>query len=376
MVFLPDDWQQTDTPAAVPCEATTDTANGASALRSPDAPPEAEEGFDFYGLTVAVEGHPAELVDQLRRDFAFFRRRAAVASADVRVEIRLEEPPWECVPALPASVFTPRNVSFTDGVTTYLDYFGRGLAVLDRRDRSCVVHCPDPDLAHEIAYLFLLSTVGQHLDARGLHRVHALGVSHRGQGILLLLPSGGGKSTLALELLSRPGFFLLSEDTPLVDRRGRLLPFPLRLGVRPEERPEIPPQYLRTVRRMEFDPKTLIDLEYFRGRIGDVVPAKVLLVGERNSGAVSAIVPTSNPAAFRALVKYMVVGLGVYQGLEFLLERGAWELAGQSGVVASRTASALQLLARVRPYRFVLGRDRDRNTRTLLEFLARGNGVA
>ena len=126
---------------------------------------------------------------------------------------------------------------------------------------------------------------------------------------------------------------------------------------------------LRTVRRMEFDPKTLIDLEYFRGRIGDVVPASILLVGERNSGAVSEIVPTSNPAAFRALVNHMIVGLGVYQGLEFLLERGLSELAGQSGVVASRTASALRLVARARPYRFVLGRDRALNTRTLLEFL-------
>lgn len=369
-MLLPDDWQQREAPPALPCGASWAGDNGAAPEAVPDAAPTGHQRFDFYGLTVDVTGHPPELADQLRRDFVFFRRTGTTMPADVRVEVRLEEPPWDTVPALPASVFTPRNVSFTDGVLTYLDYFGRGLAVLDRRDASCVVHSPDPDLAHEIAYLFLLSTIGQHLDTLGLHRVHALGVSHHGRGILLLLPSGGGKSTMALELLSRPGFFLLSEDTPLVDRRGRLLPFPLRLGVRPEQRPDIPAEYLRTVRRMEFDPKTLIDLDYFRGRIGDVVPASVLLVGERNSGATSAIVPTSKPAAFRALVKYMIVGLGVYQGLEFLLERGPWELVGQSRAVASRTTNALQLLARARPYRFVLGRDRERNTQTLLEFLA------
>jgi len=117
------------------------------------------------------------------------------------------------------------------------------------------------DLLQEIAYLFILSTVGRYLDSQGIHRVHALGVSYQNRGILLLLPCGGGKSTMALELMRRLGFSLLAEDTPLIDRRGRILPFPLRLGIRPEQETEIPAQYFRTVNRMEFDPKTLIDIE-------------------------------------------------------------------------------------------------------------------
>ncbi|MGH7806575.1 MAG: hypothetical protein ACRENT_00610 [Thermodesulfobacteriota bacterium] len=102
----------------------------------------------------------------------------------------------------------------------------------------------DHDLLHEIVFLFILSTVGQYLDARGLH---ALGVSYNNRGILLILPSGGGKSTLGLELMRHPGFLLLGEDTPLIDRRGYILPFPLRLGVRPEQDTGIPSQYLRSI---------------------------------------------------------------------------------------------------------------------------------
>jgi hypothetical protein len=83
-----------------------------------------------------------------------------------------------------------------------------------RRNRHCVVYGTDLDLVHEIAYHFILSTAGQHLNSRGLHRVHALGVAYRERGILFLAPSGGGKSTMALELLRRPGFTLLGEDTP------------------------------------------------------------------------------------------------------------------------------------------------------------------
>ena len=213
------------------------------------------------------------------------------------------------------------------------------------------------------AYLFILSTVGQYLDSRRIHRVHALGVSYKRKGILLLLPSGGGKSTMALQLMRQPGFLLLGEDTPLVDRHGRILPFPLRIGVHPEQETGIPPEYLRTVNRMEFDPKTLIDIEYFKDRLGEPVDPGLILVGERNLGDVSEIVPLARHRAFKAMVKYVIVGLGVYQGLEFLLERGLWKLLGNGSVAASRVYNSLRLLARAPAHRFVLGRDKKRTAR-------------
>src|SRR5204862_3607034 len=126
---------------------------------------------------------------------------------------------------------TPRNICFHNGKLSYIDYFGRGLVVFNRQALRCTIYGTNRELVHEIAYLFFLSTVGQYLDQRRLHRVHALGVSYRGRGILLLLPSGGGKSTMALKLLSHPGVLLLGEETLLIDRQVRILTFPLRLCV-------------------------------------------------------------------------------------------------------------------------------------------------
>ena len=173
---------------------------------------------------------------------------------------------------------------------------------------------------------------------------------------------------MALQLLKHPGVLLLGEDTPLIDRHGRIWPFPLRLGVRLGQQTGIPPQYLRTVQRMEFDPKTLIDIEFFHDRVGKEVEPVAILIGERNLGDVSEITPLARYRALRSLLKYVVVGLGVYQGMEFVLERGVREVFGKGEIAASRLYNSLRLLARAPAYRFVLGRDTTKNFHTLLKF--------
>jgi hypothetical protein len=326
------------------------------------------ERFNFYGFIVDVSSTYPSAVEEVRRDFSYFRMSPGGEPAQVQVQMYFTPPPYTELPSVPASFSTPRNVCFRNYPITYIDYFGKGLVIFDRKEKQCVVYATDPDLIHEIAYLCILSMVGQYLDRQGIHRVHALGVSYQNRGILLLLPSGGGKSTIALELLRQPGFLLLSEDSPLIDRHGLIYPFPLRLGVRPDFETGIPPKYLRTIRRMEFDPKTLIDIEYFAGRLGTIVEPNLIFVGERNLGEVSKISPLSCISAFKALFKYMVIGLGIYQGLEFLLERGLWDVLGKGGLVTSRLYNGLRLLSRSSSYKFILGRDTEKNCQTFLEF--------
>ena len=328
--------------------------------------------FEFYGLGVDISSTDAALIDQVRRDFVYFHRPERGGTEHFALRLHVDPPSYAGLPTIPAAFLTPRNVCFRDTTRTYIDYFGQALGVFERDARTYDVTSTDTEMLHEIAYLFLLSTVGEHLDAHGIHRLHALAMSHRGRGLLLALPSGGGKSTMALSLLAQPEFKLIAEDTPLIDRQGRILPFPLRIGVRPEQKVDVPPQYLRTVNRMEFDPKTLIDLEYFRDKLGSgpTDPA-ALLIGQRNLGEVSRIEPLPRRKALRSLVNHLIIGLGVYQGMEFLLERGVHEVAGRLGVAASRLYNSVQLLRRAPSYRFVLGRNRQQNLDTLLSFVAR-----
>ncbi len=333
------------------------------------------ERFDFYGFQLELASGREDLVKEVARDFAWFVTAAeSGVPAAMRVTMFGEPPAYSQLPAVPASVITPRNVSFRYGDISYVDYFGRGLAIVDTKRGTCEIYGTDFDLVREIAYLFTLSTVGEYLDSIGLHRIHAMGVNYRGRGILLLLPSGGGKSTMTMALLRHPDFTILSEDTPLIDSTGRMHPFPLRLGFRSDGGSEVPESQRRTLNRMEFEPKTFVDIDFFRHRMSEPVEPALLLVGERNLGGESKIVPLSRRRTLKALIKYLVVGLGVYQGLEFLLERGLWEMTGKAGVAASRMRNGLRLMFKAPAYKFVLGRDTALNATTLIEFITHRYG--
>lgn len=328
-----------------------------------------EQSFDFYGLSVRVVTDDEHTATSIHRDWKYFTTAGAGAAATIEIRLHLDTPPFDAMPVLDAAMITPRNVCYrTDGLE-FLDYFGRGLVTIDRATGKVEAWATDPDLLREIVYLFLLSHVGQHLDGIGRHRIHALGITFRGRGLIVMLPSGGGKSTLALRLLERPDIDMLSEDTPLIDSRGTLHPFPLRLGVRAGNEPPIPAEYMQTVKRMEFGPKTLIDLDYFGGRVAPPTPIAAVLIGARSSGTSSGIDPIPSRAAFGDVLANLVVGVGVYQGIEFVLQSSWWELFYKVRPAFSRLNCGLQLLRRADAYRFTLGRDPEANFASLEQFL-------
>ncbi|MGH7336591.1 MAG: hypothetical protein ACREI7_03350 [Myxococcota bacterium] len=332
----------------------------------------AELTLSFHGVGVAVASDDSELLDAVRHTFAYFA--AAAEPIELRIEHRSAKPDYDALPELTRSVATPRNITFfADGVN-YIDYFGRALNVYDARRGLARVTTDDPHLAREIVYLTVLSRVAERLAARGIHRIHALGLELGGRAALVLLPSGGGKSTLALSILrdADNGLRLISEDSPLVRRDGWLLPFPLRIGVHPQNLPEgIEARFTRFERRMEFEPKVSIDVTLFADRLArEPVPPGLILLGRRTTARDSRIVPVAKRRVTRHILMNSVVGIGLYQGLEFILQRGLGDVAAHAATALSRSRGAFQLVRKSRVYEFVIGRDRRLNFETLLRFLA------
>jgi hypothetical protein len=326
--------------------------------------------LDVHGLRFEVRGWP-EVAAEVLRDFLWFDA-ADRGAADVVVEIEQGAPRWNSYGELTAAFITPRNVVYQNGSRTILDYFGRASAELDRAAGRIVIRSEHPHLAHEAAYLFLLSRTGEHLDAIGLPRLHALALAGPRGAICVLLPSGGGKSTLAVSALRDERARLLAEDTPLLDSGGRVHPFPLRIGVNPTDAGRLPPGSVRRIERMEFHDKLVLDLDGFRDRV-EAEPQLLsdLVVGQRSLGREGRLERIPRRAATGALLREGVVGVGVYQGMEFVLQRGMRDVMGKAGEALTRARCCAAAARHARVWRLTLGRDHASNWAALSQLLER-----
>ena len=302
----------------------------------------------------------------LQQDFAFFR---SDEPASVVIDLTEADPPSDGLPSGDAIAYTPRDVAYRQGHLRYIDYHGQALGVQDTRTGNYKLYSRNLGLLDEAAYLYLISQIGRYLDGRGIHRIHALGVTIEGRAVLVLLPMGGGKSTLALELLKSPDVRLLSDDSPFIDRKGILHAFPLRVGLLPGSENTIPPEHRRVIDRMEFGPKHLVNFSYFRDRVQASARPGLVLIGARTLSPTCSIEEINGFAALKACVVNSVVGMGLFQGLEFLLKSTPWGFFSTGGVALSRLRNCIELLRKSEGVcRIHLGRDLELNARTLVEY--------
>lgn len=325
--------------------------------------------FDVYGVTVAFDSTDPRLASNLAEDFEFFRVEHLNAPPDLSLYLHQSRPPYEHAPNKPAAVYTPRNVSFQDAGRTYIDYSGRALGIFDTAKGILDVFSEDEGLLYEVGYLFLLSQLGERLDRRNLHRIHALAVSVRERAALVLLPMGGGKSTLMMHLLSDPRAKFLSDDSPLVNRKGELLAFPLRIGILPGSETLYQSEQLRTIQRMEFGPKLLLRHEFFADRVVSHAKPAFIFLGRRSLSDSCVIYSTTRWAALRALIPNCVIGLGLFQGMEFVFNRGSGEILHKAVAAFSRLRNCISLVRRSSTYTVILGRNLEKNAETLLAFI-------
>jgi hypothetical protein len=324
--------------------------------------------FDIYGLRVEIGGDWPEVIEDVRLDFAWFARPDATGPADVVLRVERRAPSFDSFGEITASYITPRNVVYQRNGRRIVDYFGRAICVVD--ETGVTVQGEERHLVHEAAYLYLLSRVGEHLDLTRRPRLHALGLTSGDGAVAVMLPSGGGKSTLALRALQADGVRILSEDTPLIDRRGRLHPFPLRIGINATDADRLPADHVRRIERMEFHPKLVLDLDRFADRIErNPQPLRHLVVGRRSLGTEARLEPLPRRGAAGVLLREAVVGVGVYQGMEFILQRGPRDLMEKAGIVGTRALCCAGGLARAQTWQLTLGRDHERNWAALAPLL-------
>jgi hypothetical protein len=332
--------------------------------------------FQVYSVEVELAGPEMENVVQ---DFSYFQGAPDLPQREPKHRIRLSRlgrrPKAGDLPPVAAERVFSDCVSYRSGERLYFEYSGAVLVVRRQAGATeATLISADPHLSHELAYLCLQSELGRYLDRQGLHRVHALGLGlPSGKSALVLLPSGGGKTTLAVELLKLGAGVMLSDDSPLIDRRGHVHPFPLRMACKPEA--DIPEEWRAQAtefRRRKFGSKLLIPTAAMPKACLPVPgasfrPGYVLLGLRHGAGEQPALRLLSRGKGGYPFFRDMVVGLGLPQVAELLLTHGPRSLPGLVPAAASRALAALAHIARAQVWELQLARDSALNAR----FLAR-----
>jgi hypothetical protein len=127
---------------------------------------------------------------------------------------------------------------------------------------------------------------------------------------------------------------------------------------------------VRRIERLEFQPKLVLSIDAFVEQIETrPQPLRHLVVGERSLGREGSLTPVPRRALIGPLLREGVVGVGVAQMIEYVLQRGPSDFLKQGGVAARRAWCCTAGLARARAWRLSLGRDHEGNWAALSQLL-------
>lgn len=328
--------------------------------------------ISIYGSTIRVQSKDASSLDVLRTEFRYFLVSSA-STPDFILTLTPTNAPPGLLPSLPISSRSKNSLTYDEGSRRWNDYFGKALSCYDYDAKEGVLYSGNADMLHEVAYLMVLSLTGKDLDLRGWHKVHACAFRYQDRDVVIMLPSGGGKTTLFLELAQFPGVSLLSDDTPLIDEEGKVHPFPLRLGIE-----HLPPHLadkkneFTLFRRQHFCDKWLVPLDRLGAPIAQGTGGRVMLiVGKRQNDSRSALFRIGPIALALGLLEHMIIGIGLPMVVEYFLQRTLRDWITLATIALKRTWAALRLMQRSEGYVFVMGNDPTKNARTLLDKLER-----
>lgn len=213
----------------------------------------------------------------------------------------------------------------------------------------------------DILRMYILSSSGELLDLKGVHRLHCLGFHYKNQNILLSASSGGGKSYLAYQgLLENPPLQIYSDETCLIDNSGLL--HGLALPIALKETPRISPSDSLQVTRISGE-RTLIQMPTYFPQ------------GPQRVHKIFVVTHWGHPfkamkAAFLIQLVFVVrviLGLGNMQMKEFMLRRD--NLFSLVQIAGSRFRRALYLLSHSKIYHVQLQKNSESNLENLKKYI-------
>lgn len=329
--------------------------------------------FDFYGFVVSVSSDTEGVIELLRKDFSYFETENANPNFLIVAEKHLT-PSLKIPGGLDSKKQNQRAITYENANVRYNDFYGKAVSILDYDSSTMEVFYKSEEYLHEILYLAILSRETKHHDLHGLHKIHAFGVAKNNTALIGMMSMKGGKTTLFSYFLDQEGFDIISDDTPLINKNGEILSFPIRIGFEKgsysSERLQSYDEKAYILNREEYGPKKLVDIKEFSNPIARNPKRVILFQGIRWHGKEDPkIVKIAKLKMFKYLLKNMIVGVGLPMVLEYYLESGLGGIFKDVKIILRRTIAALMLLKRSSCYEVYMGANPAKNYQALKHLL-------
>jgi len=325
--------------------------------------------LNIHDIIVCLSGDKS-IIERLFSDFAYFACDKISDKTNLSITVNFLKPPYEKIPETEASMYKTDCICYDNKDIRYSDYNGKCLTVFNKKNKQAEIFSLNADILYEVSYLFLHSQVGEMLDMKGFHRIHACAFSYKNTAFLCILPQGGGKSTLLMTLLQNKDIKLLSDDTPLIDSKGNLYPFPIRIGVCGDfDTNFIPEKFIAIFKRRKFSEKKLISYDFFKDQIEKKSLPIIIISGKRFYGNNSKIIYKNKFFAFKELFKACILGYGLPQVLEYFLLGGFKDFTKKAYIFFSRFYCCIILLIKsINFCEFYLSKNKETNSDYFLKF--------
>ncbi len=322
--------------------------------------------LNFYGTALKISSQDQQILDLLAKDFSYFKVDSSCSLQGACIEMikgELAKIPSQLV----AKKQTPSYLLYKDGPKKWIDYYGKALCLQEEKEQSYRLYSPTLGRLHEVGYLLILSIVTKDHDLRGLHKLHSFAVQIGDTALLGAMPMKGGKTSSFLHFLKNPAVQIISDDCPLIDRRGDIYPFPLRVGVENQATlPQGDASKLYQIDRELYGMKTLAPLDYFANQVALTPPKKVVLFfGLRSTFEQPQVQNISRLKTMHYLLTHMIAGVGLPMVIEFFLQASLKDYFFLLRIGASRCLAAWNLCRRASAYQIFLCENIHSNSREM-----------
>ncbi|MDD4975251.1 MAG: hypothetical protein PHY93_12910 [Bacteriovorax sp.] len=330
--------------------------------------------LNILGFRLKLSSNDDNILSRIKMDFEYFLDDSIKNFNNIQLTVQAEVVPVISPTIIPKNLkplFQRQNsITYEQNGIRYNDYYGAVTSVFNATKGEALVIGIDLEKLYEVTYLLILSRSGKFLDLAGMHKIHAFSVVQNGKGIVCMQPMRGGKSTLFTKILLNYDVEIGSDDTPLINQDGVLLPFPLRVSLDTiPENLSLTEKDFYLMKREFFKAKFSLSLRKFEKKISTECSQFVFVEAHRSTFDDPQIVKMSRLRLFQRLFHHMVIGFGLPIIFEYFWESGRKDFFIKTKIFMKRFTLALKLTFTKDGYDFYLCNDSQKNAEAILKLI-------